>query len=498
METQPCTPEKLGHSGRLDPVTMQMMQKYGMTPEKAPTSHIKPNISNDGSMFKNADIIPANTASLSSRSSSLDQECALRVKRDGSYLNSTSFSSTAISNDVDSNPTQMLRKFNLSMDEDNSSTATEKITNHGCRDSPNSFSIASYQRAPTFQERLRARLGNSGRYFKPIGDSSNRNSTETLSEKDQLTVECQEVSSNEEASHLTGFASLHIGVPVNDEDNNVDDIERDAISQMSYQDCVSNKHDKTASERKAQDAIMSEKNSVQHDNDRSPKKTILDIVHDLSPSPSEEEVKSADICKDRPDGENSTQQLIDELKAAISKDENAQLIIDELHSVINKRFDGETQCTLNKEPDQTHQLQRTRALSKESSVSNESQSSQNKSSNVMEQKSTLSCDETEFKRMTNLTSSYQNSSSYHKYSESKMMLKVSAVPMSGIGVDLNKDYSDGHKVSTPREAAGASCTLFGGLFGSLIGTRPGKKTSALELIVSLGFLFNASQQHHMM
>lgn len=483
METQPCTPEKLGHSGRLDPVTMQMMQKYGMTPEKAPNAHVKPNITHNGGVFNC--IIPASTASLSSRSSSLDEECGLRVKRDGSYLNSTSFSSTAISNDVHSNPTQMLRKFNLSIDEDHSSTATEKITNHGCRESPNSFSIASYQHAPTFQEKLKARLGNSGRYFKPIVSESSDKS-QTVSEEDQLTVEFQDVGSNEEASHLTGFASLHIGVPVNDEDNDTDNIERFAISEKSQQDCVSNKQDMAAPERKAQDAIKSEEKGAQHDIDKSPKKTILDIVHDLSPSPSEEEVKFAVLRKDiKPDREINTQLLIDDLQAAISKNENTQPIIDELHSVLSKRFDGEAQCTRIKGPDQTYQLQRTRALSKESSVSNESQSSQTKSSNVMEQKSTLSCDETEFKRMTNLTSSYQNSTSYQKYSESKMKLKVSAVPMSGIGVDLNMDYSDRTKVSTPREAASVSCTLFGGLFGSLIGMRSGKNINALELIVSV-------------
>lgn len=434
--------------GAFDPVTMEIMHKYGMatelkvhlTPEpqpndnladfigkyrlEAPHTEVKPSfVNNQIGIFKpSTDIIDlANTTSLSSSHSGEENSQYLcRVKHDGAFLNSTSFCSSH-SNDVLDNPTQMLRKFNLkSSDEgDNSSTSTEKITNHGSRlESPGrAYSyIGSFSNTPNFQAKLRNRLervatessagGASPTRFRPIStfpsvfnvrsqyaepdESEKHVEVKTSVSSDSETEQVTQQISREETSYLTGFASLHIGAPIEADVNTAFDKENETNSRL------------------------------------------IELI--------EEDAKSED-----------------EQMFAGKVEDNSQLEINE----------NEEQYSLAKSS--------STSTEEHSTLSNVSNGSFTKASNG-------SYDESEFKQMANITHSYQK----HSDTKVKPNSKVSAIPMSGIGVDLSNDYNDGPKILTPRETGGGACTMssfVSNLFGK---SSVKKKGSILDLVVSVG------------
>jgi hypothetical protein len=94
----------------------------------------------------------------------------------------------------------------------------------------------------------------------------------------------------------------------------------------------------------------------------------------------------------------------------------------------------------------------------------------------------VSYDESEFKQMTSITNTYQ------KYDSTtntvKPGSKVSAIPMSGIGVDLRNNYvCDSQPVLTPREESTTSCSI-ASLVDNFFGKGSLKKDSAFSFVVS--------------
>jgi hypothetical protein len=345
--------------------------------------NIKPLLKTQDEVFKTLEL--ADTAMTTSLSCSSSDDQYLRVRHDGSFLTSTSFNSQDV-NEVNYNPTAMLRRFNLKAEEENSSTSTEKVTNHGSRfestsrykSSPGrAYSyIDSFANTPSFRGKLRYRLGQVATsspirtldQFRPISTppsvlSGQVSHVKKEEESDSNQSEAiNDLSDNtEETSYLTGFASLHIGAPLADD---ADSKEESASFQLK---------------------LIEEDAQSKESDDNSLKPSHLQP-------------------------EKVTHQSDEEHSATRSKQSNG------------------------------------------------------------------SYDESEFNQMTNITHSYQKHSDVNTKSA-----KMSAIPMSGIGVDLSKDYSDGPTVLTPREAG--PCTLSSfveGLFG--IGSGK-KKGSALEFVV---------------
>ena len=348
----------------------------------------------------------ANTASLSSTQSSEDAQSSYlwKVKHDGAFLTSTSFSS-AQSSEVNDNPTHMLRRLNLSRSEtDNSSTSTEKITNHGSRyESPSRHSSMKsetcFSITSNFQAKLRDRLRASS--FRPISTSPNvvKRSIRNASPK-------SERSEVNQANDPKQLAEENDPTPNNDgcitPSRQIELIEEDATSEVEL------KNDST---------FVEESTKVNKPN-----------KEDYSPHYQPTILSNSSIAS----------------------------------------------CDLNEEQS---------ALSKRSNGSyNEGgeRSDRSKQSNG-------SYDESEFKLMTNITHSYQKIGDTNVKSS-----RVSAIPMSGIGVDLNNDFSDSPKVLTPREAS-TSCTLSSFVAGLFHRGQPETKKSALDIIVSLPVINISSQ-----
>lgn len=81
---------------------------------------------------------------------------------------------------------------------------------------------------------------------------------------------------------------------------------------------------------------------------------------------------------------------------------------------------------------------------------------QNVSRMTLSKSASESDDDTEFKRMETVTNTYQRHDSDMRRKDSTF----SAVPLSGIGVDLKSNFNHGNEsVPTPKEAANASCSV---------------------------------------
>lgn len=466
-----ASPERAGDSSRgmLDPVTMAIMNKYGMatapvqkTPDPpnqrdgladfigkyrldAPNANIKSGfVSEPDSVINNTSspIDLANTTSLSSsRSDDESSQYLWKVKHDGAFLNSTSFSSSH-SNGVHTNPTQMLRRFNLkSSDEGDNSNATEKVTNHGSRytESPGKTysSIGSIANNPSFQAKLRNRLErvatmssvSGGSPFRPISTSlpgaeiQNEVKPSSSNESDQV---MQQMISREETSYHTGFASLHIGAPIEADVSTASSEEFETNSRL-----VEMIEEDAKSEEERTEGVA--------------------VVEDYS-ALSSNESKSNNGSSDEDEEES---ELSDRSNGSYSHEEHNEEE-SEVSERSNVSYSHQEQFTLGNNSNGLYDGNKTYNAS--------------------------SYDESEFNQMANITHSYQ------KFGDAKMhsASKVSAITMSGIGVDLRNDYTDGPKVLTPREAAGVSCTIssfVGGLFGKKGPVK--KKTSVLDVVVRM-------------
>lgn len=426
--------------GGLDPVTIEMMQKYGMIPDKhrstlqstpraethkgldefidkyhlkSPAMQIKSGFTigrngpHEDSLIKTPSTVSIDltiTASLSSSHSGEGSQELWKVKTNGSFLGSTSFNSCA-SNDVGSNPTELLKKFKLKTPEieETSSTSTEKITNHGSRyEAPRSKAysyIGSFANSPYFQAKLKNRLSKVGAetlaslqnmHFKPISSAESsvaslqskcsqdmvdaakaqtkemdKYDSELVSQKKEFTRDSlgsvQRIKSmsdfEEETSYLTGFASLHIGMPL---------VDADATT-------VASPKNEAMSTHQEESTVFSES----------------DVESYMHPAATETTTRSSD---------------------------------------------------------------------------------------------NVSYDESEFNKMADVTFTYQKFDSEN----TKQGTAVSAIPMEGIGVDLRNDYArDGSlaRAATPREASGAACNFSSVVGNYLFGVESKRKQSPLDFMV---------------
>lgn len=420
------SPERPGDPtrGAFDPVTMEILHKYGMaadpqsrTPQRirkgsltdfigkyrldGPTADIKSSFMKES---KNVFITPnqvdlTNTASLSSTQSSDDAHSSYlwKVKHDGTYLTSTSFSSSQ-SSEVNENPTQMLRRLNLSRSEtDNSSTSTEKITNHGSRyESPSRRSSmrsqSCFSGTSNFQAKLRHRIraGN----FKPISTSPH------------VVKGCiRNTSLEPEGSELKLLSNP---------------------SQLIKEDISTANQDKCTTASRQIQLIEEDKISVESKDDS---KIVGEFAHDvITPN-------RAGSSSHYPEKSNN-----------LSDSSNIPCDLSEEQSALSRKSNG-------------------------SSNGGGDKSDSSKQSNG-------SYDESEFKKMANITHSYQ------KFRDTKVKSsRVSAIPMSGIGIDLNNGFDDSSKVLTPRESS-SSCVLASFVSNFFTKGKAGSKKNALDIIVS--------------
>ncbi|KAL3804499.1 hypothetical protein HJC23_002538 [Cyclotella cryptica] len=415
----------------VDPVTMEMMQRYGIgmehcTVEKdsqsqthnnlshflgkyhfeAPNMQIKPFVdkqrkSNQEHVFKTPPSIPidlANTASLSSSRSEDTNNYLWKVKHNGEFLGSTSFGSS--SNEVNSNPTHMLKllKLKTATEESNSSTSTEKITNHGSRydESPNrSYSyIRSFANAPSFQTKLRNRLSQVATETPVYQSLSQPKSLSETDREKKLTLLSRSADSRSQENAMLGPSD-----PAH-------------VSQTQTQVLLRNDSDGVREATSNADLGGDDSNLIGFASLRV--STALSTVGDATPIASpNKEVSHLGEAGDLTEAKESGKQSM------------TKPTTNEADSSLSKTLSG-------------------------------------------------SYDESEFKQMANITNTYQKFDSGTK--NVKPGSKVSAIPMSGIGVDLRNNYvCDSQRVLTPREASNTSCSI-----ASLVDTFFGKGSSKKE------------------
>lgn len=100
------------------------------------------------------------------------------------------------------------------------------------------------------------------------------------------------------------------------------------------------------------------------------------------------------------------------------------------------------------------------------------------------QSASESDDDSVFKRMESVTHNFQRNGA----SDLKHNKRNSAVPLSGIGVDVRNDYNtdERYRIRTPREAANASCSI-SSIMGEVFGLTPPKdeNRSPFNIVVSI-------------
>lgn len=427
--------------GAVDPVTMEMMHRYGIRTEnytienhsksqahnilarflvkhhsEAPDMQVKPLVDEQRTshhqehVYKTPRSIPIelnNTASLSSSRSEDANTDLWKVKHNGEFLGSTSFGSS--SNELHSNPTHMLKLLHLktATEENDSSTSTEKITNHGSRydESPNrSYSyIRSFSNTPSFQAKLRNRLSQ-------VATENSVNHLSVLRPK----------SSSETVRQTASFRT------------------EDVCSRESPMRRPTNSEDLSLTQIGVVAGSDSEGRRSRGDDLHQAGRPSRHFNTSLSASVEAKTVASSNEDAFSP-GEGG------DLTQAGESDEETmnKPTLSEGHGILVKTLSG-------------------------------------------------SYDESEFKQMTSITNTYQKYDS--TTSNVKPGSKVSAIPMSGIGVDLRNSYvCDSQPVLTPREASSTSCSI-ASLVDHFFGKGSLKKESAFAFVVSF-FVYLITRSH---